>query len=65
METWMLITIGTIAFTGGLIGSIHYKKVHRMFLGGPFEDAPAEFLLLPLWVFTGLGGLFLVLGFFG
>lgn len=57
---WLLHIGFTLAFIGGIIGSIHYKKVHKMFAGGPFEDSPPEFLLLPLWGMTALGAGYLL-----
>lgn len=61
-----LIVIGAAVFVGGIIGSFHYRTVHKyLFMGNVFQKGPPEFLLLPLWGATGIGGLFVVLGFLG
>lgn len=60
-EPYWLLHIGfTVAFLGGIIGAIYYKKVHKMFTGTAFEDSPPEFLLLPLWGMTALGAGYLL-----
>ncbi len=58
--SWLLHIGFTLAFVGGILGSIYYKKVHRMFAGTPLEDAPAELLFLPLWGITALGAGYLL-----
>lgn len=50
----------TVALLGGIVGSIRYKKVHKMFAGTAFEHSPPEFLLLPLWGATALGAGYLL-----
>jgi len=57
---WLLHVGFTVAFFGGIVGSIYYKKVHKMFTGSPLEDAPSELLLLPLWGMTALGAGYLL-----
>lgn len=65
MEPW-LIVIGAVVFIGGIMGSFHYRAVHDFLsTGSVFQNTPPEFLLLPLWGATGIGGLFVVLGFLG
>ncbi|GAA1162896.1 hypothetical protein [Nesterenkonia sandarakina] len=55
MESLLFTIGGVVLIIGGIVGSIHYKKVDKIFDGGPFQDAPAEFLLLPLWGVAGIG----------
>lgn len=65
MEPWLIILIGTVVCGAGILGSIHYRKVHKhMFAGSVFEKGPPEFLLLPLWGFAGIGAVFVLMGIF-
>ncbi|NYJ18124.1 hypothetical protein HNR11_002714 [Nesterenkonia sandarakina] len=65
MAPWLIILIGTVVFVGGIIGSFRYRTIHkRFFQGHIFQDAPPEFLLLPLWGGAGIGGVFILMGIF-
>ncbi|WP_157075528.1 hypothetical protein [Nesterenkonia jeotgali] len=65
MEPPILILVGSLMCVGGVLGLRHYKKVHKMFTGSPFEDAPAELLFMPLGAAVGMGALFVFLGLDG
>ncbi len=65
MESWLIVLLGTVVFVGGIVGSINYKAVHRWgYKNTMFENSPPGTLLIPLWMTTGIGATFILMGIF-